>query len=277
MADTSVFSRLRRLFSTDVVIRNVGGNQIKTIDTDHIQSSGQYETNALVDRFNRIYTTQPSSLYGAQFNLNYQWLRTQLYSEYDVMDQDAIIASALDILSDEATLKNDMGEVLQIRSSNEDIQKILYNLFYDVLNIEFNLWMWIRQMNKYGDFFLKLEIAEKFGVYNVIPYTAYHIERIEGQNPDNPSEIKYRWNPEGFAGSSYGYYNLPNQVEGDNSGVTYDNYEMAHFRMVSDVNYLPYGRAYIEPARKLFKQYTLMEDAMLIHRIARAPEKRIYG
>ena len=276
MADTSVFSRLRRLFSTDVVIRNVGGNQIKTIDTDHIQSSGQYETNALVDRFNRIYTTQPSSLYGAQFNLNYQWLRTQLYSEYDVMDQDAIIASALDILSDEATLKNDMGEVLQIRSSNEDIQKILYNLFYDVLNIEFNLWMWIRQINKYGDFFLKLEIAEKFGVYNVIPYTAYHIERIEGQNPENPSEIKYRWNPEGFAGSSYGYYNLPNQVEGDNAGITYENYEMAHFRMVSDVNYLPYGRAYIEPARKLFKQYTLMEDAMLIHRIARAPEKRIF-
>ena len=276
MADTSVFSRLRRLFSTDVVIRNVGGNQIKTIDTDHIQSSGQYETNALVDRFNRIYTTQPSSLYGAQFNLNYQWLRTQLYSEYDVMDQDAIIASALDILSDEATLKNDMGEVLQIRSSNEDIQKILYNLFYDILNIEFNLWMWIRQMCKYGDFFLKLEIAEKFGVYNVIPYTAYHIERIEGQNPDNPAEIKYRWNPEGFAGSSYGYYSLPNQVEGDNAGITYENYEMAHFRMVSDVNYLPYGRAYIEPARKLFKQYTLMEDAMLIHRIARAPEKRIF-
>ena len=276
MADTSVFSRLRRLFSTDVVIRNVGGNQIKTIDTDHIQSSGKYETNALVDRFNRIYTTQPSSLYGAQFNLNYQYLRTTLYSEYDVMDQDAIIASALDILSDESTLKNDMGEVLQIRSSNEDIQKILYNLFYDVLNVEFNLWMWIRQMCKYGDFFLKLEIAEKFGVYNVIPYTAYHIERIEGQNPDNPSEMKYRWNPEGFAGSSYGYYSLPNQTDNDNTGITYDNYEMAHFRMVTDVNYLPYGRAYIEPARKLFKQYTLMEDAMLIHRIARAPEKRIF-
>ena len=276
MADTSVFSRLKRLFSTDVIIRNVGGNQIKTIDTDHIQSSGKYETNALVDRFNRIYTTQPSSLYGAQFNLNYQYLRTTLYSEYDVMDQDAIIASALDILSDESTLKSDMGEVLQIRSSNEDIQKILYNLFYDVLNVEFNLWMWIRQMCKYGDFFLKLEIAEKFGVYNVIPYTAYHIERIEGQNPDNPSDIKYRWNPEGFAGSSYGYYSLPNQVDNDNTGITYDNYEMAHFRMVTDVNYLPYGRAYIEPARKLFKQYTLMEDAMLIHRIARAPEKRIF-
>ena len=102
------------------------------------------------------------------------------------MDTDAIIASSLDIIADESTLKNDMGEVLQIRSSNEDIQKILYNLFYDVLNVEFNLWMWVRQMCKYGDFFLKLEIAETFGVYNVIPYTAYHIERIEGQNPDNP-------------------------------------------------------------------------------------------
>ena len=278
MADKSVFTRLKRLFSTDVVIRNVGGKQIKTIDSGHIQSSGEYETNSLVDRYNRIYSTAPSSLYGAQFNLNYQYLRTMIYSEYDVMDQDAIIASALDILADESTLKNDMGEVLSIRSSNEDIQNILYNLFYDVLNIEFNMWMWIRQMCKYGDFFLKLEIAEKFGVYNVIPYTAYHMERQEGYNPENPQEIRYIYNPEGFAGggtSSSGYYTV-NQNPDNNTGIVFDNYEMAHFRLVGDVNYLPYGRAYIEPARKLFKQYTLMEDAMLIHRIARAPEKRIF-
>jgi hypothetical protein len=279
MADKSVFTRLRRLFSTDVVIRNVGGNQVKTIDSGHIQSSGEYETNALVDRFNKVYSSAPTSLYGAQFNLNYQYLRTQLYSEYDVMDTDAIIASSLDIIADESTLKNDMGEVLQIRSSNEDIQKILYNLFYDVLNVEFNLWMWVRQMCKYGDFFLKLEIAETFGVYNVIPYTAYHIERIEGQNPENPAEVRFKWNPEGFSGgSSSGYYNVAgaNGINDDRSGIVYDNYEMAHFRMVGDVNYLPYGRSYIEPARKLFKQYTLMEDAMLIHRIARAPEKRVF-
>ncbi len=278
MADKSVFSRLKRLFSTDVVIRNVGGNQIKTIDSGHIQSSGEYETNSLVDRYNRIYSTAPSSLYGAQFNLNYQYLRTMIYSEYDVMDQDAIIASALDILADESTLKNDMGEVLSIRSANEDIQNILYNLFYDVLNVEFNLWMWIRQMCKYGDFFLKMEIAEKFGVYNVIPYTAYHMERQEGFNKENPQEIRYVYAPEGYAGggtSSSGYYTV-NQTPDDTTGIVFDNYEMAHFRLVGDVNYLPYGRAYIEPARKLFKQYTLMEDAMLIHRIARAPEKRIF-
>ena len=123
--------------------------------------SGELQTNSLIDRYNRIFSTSPTSLYGSQFNFNYQYLRPQLYSEYDVMDQDAIIASALDIIADESTLKNDMGEVLSIRSSNEDIQKILYNLFYDVLNIEFNLWSWVRQMSKYGDFFLKLEISQK--------------------------------------------------------------------------------------------------------------------
>ena len=275
MAKTGLFDRLQRLFSTDVIIRNVGGNQVKVMDSNQIQTNGELQTNSLIDRFNRIYSTNPSSLYGAQFNFNYQYLRPQLYSEYDVMDQDAIIASALDIIADESTLKNDMGEVLSIRSSNENVQKILYNLFYDVLNIEFNLWSWIRQMCKYGDFFLKLEIAEEYGVYNVIPYTAYHIERQEGFNIENPSDVRFRYSPDGLVNNSSGMYQTPNQRDTQN-GIYFDNYEMAHFRLISDVNYLPYGRSYIEPARKLFKQYTLMEDAMLIHRIARAPEKRIF-
>jgi hypothetical protein len=277
MANTSVFSRLRRLFSTDVIIRNVGGDQLKVIDSSTIQQMGGIETNSLVDRYNRIYTTAPSSLLGRQFSFNYQWLRPQLYSEYDVMDTDAICASALDIVADESTLKNDMGEVLQIRSSNEDIQKILYNLFYDVLNIEFNCWMWVRQMCKYGDFFLKMEIAEKYGVYNVIPYTAFHIERQEGYNPENPQEIRFKYNPDGIISDSTGMYGTGyGQGGAEDNGIFIDNYEMAHFRLISDVNYLPYGRSYLEPGRKLFKQYSLMEDAMLIHRIARAPEKRVF-
>mgnify|MGYP006160898065 CR=1 FL=1 len=283
MADKGLFSRLRRLFSTDVIIRNVGDSQLKVFDVNKIQQSGEVETNSLVDRFNRIYSNSSTSLWGQQSHFNYQYLRPQLYSEYDAMDTDAIIASALDIIADESTLKNDMGEVLQIKSADEDIQKILYNLFYDVLNIEFNLWPWIRNMCKYGDFFLKLEIAEKFGVYNVIPYTAFHIERIEGQigydkdedKMNNPMEVKFRFEPEGVSTSTYGYYNVPNSGN-QASSIIFDNYEMAHFRLLSDMNFLPYGRSYIEPARKLFKQYTLMEDAMLIHRIVRAPEKRIF-
>ena len=275
MADKGLFSRLQRLFSTDVIIRNVGGDQIKVMDSNQIQTNGNLETNSLIDRFNRIYSTNPTSLYGSQFNFNYQYLRPQLYSEYDVMDQDAIIASALDIIADESTLKNDMGEVLSIRSSNEAIQKVLYNLFYDVLNIEFNLWAWVRSMAKYGDFFLKLEIAEKFGVYNVIPYNAYHIERQEGQNIKNPAEVRFKYSPDGLVNPSSGMYSTPGQRDNEN-GIFFENYEMAHFRLIGDTNYLPYGRSYLEPGRKLFKQYTLMEDAMLIHRIARAPEKRIF-
>ena len=276
MADISVFTRLKRLFSTDVVIRNEGGNQLRVMDVDSIQRSGRYETNSLIDRYNRVYSSNATSLYGQQLNVNYQYLRAQLYSDYDVMDTDAIIASALDIVSDECTLKNEMGEVLQIRSSDEDIQKILYNLFYDVLNIEFNLWSWVRQMCKYGDFFLKLEIAEKFGVYNVIPYTAYHIERQEGYNKESPTSVRFKYNPEGYVGGGYGQFSLPSSYVDNAPGLFFDNYEMAHFRLLTDVNYLPYGRSYIEPARKLFKQYTLMEDAMLIHRISRAPEKRVF-
>jgi hypothetical protein len=200
-----------------------------------------------------------------------------VYSDYDNMDYDAIVASALDIISDESTLKNDMEEVLHIKSSDDDIQQILYNLFYDVLNIEFNLWSWIRQMCKYGDFFLKLEIAEKYGVYNVIPYTAYHIERQENYDKDHPNAVRFKYSPEGiFAGGS-GYYGTPNLGTFDNQpGIHFDNYEMAHFRLLTDVNYLPYGRSYLEPARRIFKQYVLMEDAMLIHRISRSPDRRIF-
>ena len=79
------------------------------------------------------------------------------------MDTDSIISSALDIYADECTAKNEFGDTLAISSPNAKIQKVLHNLFYDVLNIEFNLWPWIRNTVKYGDFFLKLNIAEKYG------------------------------------------------------------------------------------------------------------------
>jgi len=281
MADTSVFTRLKRLFSTDVIVRNVGGSQLNVLDFNQYQVTGQIETNSMIDRFNRLYTTNQMPVYNPA--LNYQTLRTQLYSDYEAMDTDAIIASALDILADESTLKSTMGEVIQIKSSDEHLQKILYNLFYDVLNIEFNLWMWIRQMCKYGDFFLKLEIAEKFGVYNVIPYTAYNIIREEkiSETNNHQVEVKFKFDPDGLSGGGEygGYFGGLQSTSSPSRGgraIYFDNYEIAHFRLLSDVNYLPYGRSYIEPARKLFKQYTLMEDAMLVHRIVRAPEKRIF-
>jgi len=272
MADKSVFGRLRRLFSNDVIVRNIGGDELKIADVNQIQSTGRYQTNSLVDRFSRLYIYNNRNIFNP--NLNYQTLRIQLYSDYEAMDTDPIIASALDIIADEATIKNDHNEILGIKSSDENIQRVLYNLFYDVLNIEFNLWSWTRNMCKYGDFFLKLEIAEKFGVYNVLPYTVYHMIREEGTDPENPAAVNFRLDPDGLASSQHPNY-LPKRRD-ESKIVEFDNYEIAHFRLISDTNYLPYGRSYLEPARKIFKQVTLMEDAMLIHRIMRAPEKRMF-
>ncbi len=271
MADTSLFGRLRRLFSNDVIIRNIGGDELKIADVNKIQTTGQYETNSLVDRFTRLYVPNSRNQYNP--TLNYQTLRLQLYSDYEAMDSDSILASALDILSDEATVKNDQGDVLTIKSSDENIQRVLHNLFYDVLNIEFNLWSWTRNMCKYGDFFLKLEIAEKFGVYNVLPYTVYNVSRHEGHDPENPAKVEFIIDPDGLAS-----HQDPNRIPGrqNQNVITLDNYEVAHFRLISDTNYLPYGRSYLEPGRKVYKQLNLMEDAMLIHRIMRAPEKRTF-
>ncbi len=268
----NLFSALKRLFSTDVIIRNDGG-ELKTVDVDNIQVNGVLQTNALVDRFNRIYTTSTS--YGVNLNLaqNYQSSRVLIYADYEAMDTDPIIASALDIIADECTLKNTQGDVMQIRSADENIQKILYSLFYDVLNIEFNLWFWIRNMCKYGDFFLKLEIAEKFGVYNVVPFSAYNIVRLEGTNPHNPSEVIFKYDPTAALGATAGY---STSYQNTDLGITFYNYEMAHLRLIGDMNYLPYGRSYLEPGRRLYKQYVLMEDAMMIHRLTRAPQRRIF-
>lgn len=156
------------------------------------------------------------------------------------------------------TLKNEFGEVVQIRSQNSKIKEILENLFYDILNIDFNLWPWTRNMVKYGDFYLFLEIQEKIGIVNVQPLPLYETERIENTDPDNPNYVKFKVNNDPIGKGEY------------------ENYEVAHFRLLSDTNFLPYGKSMIEGGRRIWKQISLMEDAMLIHRIMRAPEKRIF-
>ena len=265
-----LFSRLSRLFNTDVIVRNVGGKQLKVTDVDRIQAYGNVKTNALIDRFTKLHRYGANMPYNP--TMNYQTLRIQLYTDYEAMDTDSIIASTLDIVADESTLKNEMGEVLQIKSADENIQRILYNLFYDILNIEFNLWVWTRNMCKYGDFYLHLEIAEKFGIYSVSPLSVYDMVREEGQDPNNPSSVSFKIDPSVIASGGV------NSRLADREGrIKFENYEIAHFRLITDANYLPYGRSYIEPARKTYKQYVLMKDAMLLHRITRAPEKRVFS
>lgn len=263
--NNNLFGRLRRLFSTDVIIRNVGGNQLKVIDTARIQSAGNIETNRRVDRFSRMYSGVPGQFSSEQLHLV---TRMELFRDYEAMDTDSIIASALDIYSDECTVKNEYGDVLTIKTNDERVHKVLHNLFYDILNVEFNLWPWIRNTLKYGDFFLKLDIAEKFGIINVEPVSAYEMLREENFDPENPHKVRFRRDYSALSSISHMGINKDD--------IYYDNYEIAHFRMITDTNFLPYGRSILEPARKVWKQVTLMEDAMLIHRIMRAPDKRVF-
>jgi len=259
MADTSVFGRLRKLFSTNTVVRNVGGKKLRVADTDNVQS---FINRRGIDRYHRVYSSMTGG-YGShqgryESAAAFQGSRLQLFRDYDMMDNDPIISSVMDIYADESTVKDEFGQVLSIRSKNEQIQDILHNLFYDILNVEFNLWPWVRNMVKYGDLFLFLDIDEKYGVVNVIPLSVYETIRIEGTDPANPFSVKFK-------------------IENDFLALgkkEFDNYEIAHFRLLSDTNFLPYGKAMIEGGRRVWKQLQLMEDAMLIHRIMRAPDKR---
>ena len=131
--DKTLFTRLRRLFSTNVVVRQVGGKKLKVSDTSRTQSSIKHQ---LIDRYQKIYS---SVQFGYDGGLIIQQQRLGLFKDYETMDTDSIISSALDIYSDESTMKNEYGKVLDIETDDANIHDILHNLFYDVLNIEFNL------------------------------------------------------------------------------------------------------------------------------------------
>ena len=254
--NSSFFQRLTKLFSTQAVVTIDADGKRKIKDVDDRQQGSTNLMN-LRDR----YTKLQRSFYGDQMaaqSMAYHQVRRELFRDYDAMDNDPIISSALDIYADECTLKNEFGEVVQIKTQNEKVKEILENLFYDILNVEFNLWAWTRNMVKYGDFFLSLEIQPGSGIINVKPLPVYETERLENTDPNNPNYVKFKVNHD------------------PNGRGEYENFEIVHFRLLSDTNFLPYGKAMIENGRRIWKQVSLMEDAMLIHRIMRAPDKRVF-
>ena len=270
MANTSLRSRLKRLFATNVIVRRISKNRLKAVDTSRLQSVGNLSNKSYIDRFSGIHK---GTGYGTGYNESqtFHTAKVELFTDYEAMDMDAIVGSALYIYADEATVKDADGDTLTIASSNDEIQKILHNLFYDVLNIDYNLWPWIRNACKYGDFYLHLDVEEEIGIVNVTPISAYELRRDEGFDPENP--YAYKFTLEQTHGGGANHYMTGNR---GGSIQEFEPFEIAHFRLLSDTNFLPYGKSMIEPARKLFKQLMLMEDAMLIHRIMRAPERRIF-
>ena len=263
MADENILTRLGKLFQNSIVLRKTEGGQVKVKDVDFTQTA---LTSNFIDRYNKIHSSgYGGSSYAAKQNASaYDIARKELFRDYELMDADPIISSALDIYCDESTVDNIENRILKIKTDNPKVAKILHNLFYDVMNIEFNLWSYIRNMTKYGDFYLHLDILDKYGIVNVKPLSVYEVNRMEGHDPSNPKLVQFQMEE----------YN--ETVRASKAGKLYENYEIAHFRNLADTNYLPYGKSMLEGARRVFKQLTLMEDAMLIHRMMRAPEKRVF-
>ena len=268
MADNqNILQRLGNLFQSNIIIKknNDGGVVVKDIN---MMQRGLVSN--FIDRYSRLHSGQQywTEKWAQKHQMSvYDVQRKELFRDYELMDADPIIASALDIYSDESTVDNIENDILKIKTDNTKVQKILHNLFYDIINIEFNLWSWIRNMCKYGDFFLSLDILDKYGIVNVTPISTYEIQRLENHDPTNPKLVQFEIQQTSGPSISSNP-NIDKELK--------EQYEVAHFRLLSDTNFLPYGKSMLESARKVWKQLTLMEDAMLIHRLMRAPEKRVF-
>jgi len=152
--------------------------------------------------------------------------------------------------------QDEKGRVLHIYSDNEKIREILEDLFYNTLNVEFNLRSWVRNLVKYGDMFLYNDVSPEHGVISAFPIPVNEIEREENYDPNDPMAVRYRW------------VTLGNR--------TLENWEVTHFRLLGNDMFLPYGSSIIEPARRIWRQLILIEDAMLVYRVVRAPERRVF-
>jgi hypothetical protein len=248
--DSNLFKMLTRLFSGPIVnYRSQSGRRIRRQHLDKFSSrfksaSGQQFKKAVYNPLDTIAT-----------NAIANQRRTERYVDFDQMEYTPEIASTLDIYADEMTTYSNLSPMLNIKCPNEEIRAVLTALFDQVINLQYNLFGWARTMSKYGDFFLYLDIDETFGVKSVIALPPAEIERLEGKDATNPNYLQYQWN---------------------SAGMTFENWQVCHFRILGNDKYAPYGSSILEPARRIWRQLVLMEDAMMAYRIVRSSERRVF-
>jgi hypothetical protein len=239
--EQSMFKRLTRLFSSGPAIRR----KVKNYD-------GNQSISTAVSIFHRA----RNDIYNSVLSSYGTFSRMSRYSDFAEMEATPEIASALDIYSEESVAQDERGISLHIYSENRKIKELLDTLFYDTLNINFNLPMWVRNLVKYGDFFLFLDINEQYGIINTFPISISEIEREEGYDPENISAARFRWITQG--------------------NTVLENWQVAHFRLLGNDSFLPYGTSVLDSARRIWRQLILMEDAMLVYRVIRSPERRVF-
>lgn len=248
--DSNLFKALTRLFSGPIInYRSQSGRRIRRQHLDKFSSrfkstSGQQFKKSL---YNPLDTMATSAIQSQR--------RGERYVDFDQMEYMPEIASTMDIYADEMTTYSELRPMLNIKCPNEEIRAVLSVLYENILNVQYNLFGWSRTMCKYGDFFLYLDIDEKYGVQSVIALPSPEIERLEGQDSTNPNYVQYQWN---------------------SAGMTFENWQMAHFRILGNDKYAPYGTSILEPARRIWRQLTLMEDAMMAYRVVRSSERRMF-
>jgi len=190
--------------------------------------------------------------------------RLASYYDYESMEYTPEISAALDIYAEESTTTNQNGFILQIYSESKRIKSVLTDLFNNNLDINTNLVMWTRNTCKYGDNFVYLKLDPEKGVVGCLQLPNIEIERIErsmkgksnlDNNESEQKTLKFNWK---------------------NRELEFNTWEIAHFRLLGDDRKLPYGTSMLEKARRIWKQLLLSEDAMLIYRTSRAPERRMF-
>ena len=191
---------------------------------------------------------------GYQKAMQYEAARLPAYLDYEGMEYYPLIASALDLLMEESTTIGDNGKMLNIYSDKERIKDHLNELFYDTLDINVNLPFWTRNLCKYGDNFVYMLGEKKKGITHIKQLVNYEMERIERIKDGKPL-IKFK-NRE--------------------TGLDFNVFEIAHFRLLGDDKYLPYGSSILNKVRRVFRQLVMSEDAMLTYRLIRAGEKRVF-
>ena len=247
---SGLFRSLTKLFSGPIINRRTQtGRQLRRRHLDMYSSkfksvSGKQFKKAEYNPMNAVAANMIS-------NRN----RSERYIDFDEMEYEPIIASSIDIYADEITTHSSIQPMLMIKCPNEEIKATLSSLFFNVLNIEHNLFGWSRTMCKYGDLFLYLDIDDKLGIRNCIGIPSQEVERLEGEDESNPNYVQFQWN---------------------SAGMTLENWQVAHFRVLGNDKHVPYGTSVLEPARRIWRQLTLLEDAMMAYRIVRSPERRAF-
>jgi hypothetical protein len=249
---SSLFRRLTRLFSGPIV----NYNQPSVTRTTARTAKKYTFTTSTGKEFKKKEYYNPFS--GLQNKVLLNRDKQMRYTDFDQMEYMPEIASAMDVYADEITTSTELTQLIHIDCHNREIKEILKTLLYTVLNVESNLFGWARSMCKYGDYYLYLDIDDDLGITNVVPLPVREVERIEGKDPTNPNYIQYYWS-------------------GDSQpGVTFENWQLAHFRVLGNDKYVPYGTSVLESARRIWRQLTLLEDAMMAYRIVRSPERRVF-